>query len=66
MRGRAFALYTAARNAAELGALGAAGALIGAIGAQAALVLAGTIPLGLGVESLLLLTPPLRWRMAHA
>jgi hypothetical protein len=65
-RGRAFALYNAARNAAELGALGAAGALIGAIGSQAALVLAGTIPLALGAGSLLLIITRPSWRTAHA
>jgi MFS family permease len=57
LRGRAFAVYNAARNGAELGALGAAGVLIGAIGAQTALLLAGAIPLAIGVASLLLLSP---------
>ena len=42
--GRAFAAYNAARNAAELGALGAGGALVGALGARNALVLAGLGP----------------------
>jgi Na+/melibiose symporter-like transporter len=42
--GRAFAAYNAARNAAELGALGAGGALVGVLGARNALVLAGLGP----------------------
>ena len=42
--GRAFAAYNAARNAAELGALGAGGLLVGALGARNALVLAGLGP----------------------
>ena len=67
LRGRAFAGYNAARNAAELGALGAAGVLIGAIGAQPALLLAGAIPLAIGVAGLLFLTPtPTLRRTAHA
>ena len=43
--GRAFAAYNAARNAAELGALGAGGALVGAVGARNALVIAGLGPM---------------------
>jgi MFS family permease len=58
LRGRSFAVYNAARNGAELGALGAAGVLIGAIGARPALLLAGAIPLAVGVASLLLLSSP--------
>ena len=42
--GRAFAAYNAARNAAELGALAAGGALVGALGARNALVVAGLGP----------------------
>ena len=57
LRGRAFAAYNAARNAAELGALGAAGVLVGAIGAQPALLLAGLAPLAIGVAALLLVAP---------
>jgi MFS family permease len=53
LRGRAFAAYNAARNAAELGALGAGGVLIGAIGAQPALLLSGVVPLAIGVAALL-------------
>jgi MFS family permease len=43
--GRAFAAYNAARNAAELGALGAGGAIVGAAGARNALVIAGLGPM---------------------
>jgi MFS family permease len=57
-RGRAFALYNAARNGAELGALGAGGVLIGAIGAQPALLLSGVVPLTVGVAALLVLACP--------
>jgi Na+/melibiose symporter-like transporter len=66
--GRAFAVYNAARNGAELGALGAAGVLIGAIGAQPALLLAGAAPLVIGLAALLLLTGPIPTtrRTAHA
>jgi MFS family permease len=39
LRGRAFALYNAGRNGAELGALALAGVLVGAVGAQTALLL---------------------------
>jgi MFS family permease len=68
LRGRSFAVYNAARNGAELGALGAAGVLVGAIGAQPALFLAGAIPLAVGVISLLVLVRPttLIRRPAHA
>ncbi len=67
LRGRAFAAYNAARNAAELGALGAGGVLVGAIGAQPALLLAGAVPLLIGVAALLfLITPTTTRRIAHA
>jgi predicted MFS family arabinose efflux permease len=67
LRGRAFAGYNAARNGAELGALGAGGVLIGAIGSQTALLLAGAIPLVIGIAALLLLAPtPTPRRTAHA
>jgi MFS family permease len=65
LRGRAFALYNAARNGAEIGALALGGVLVGAIGAQTALLLSGAIPLVIGVASLLLITTPTR-RTAHA
>jgi Na+/melibiose symporter-like transporter len=54
VRGRAFAGYNAARNAAELGALGLGGVLVGLIGARATLALSGAIPLLLGLSALLL------------
>jgi MFS family permease len=41
VHGRAFAAYNAARNAAELAAVGAGGLLVGLLGASAALALAG-------------------------
>ena len=66
LRGRAFAAYNAARNAAELGALGAGGVLVGAIGAQPALLLAGAVPLLIGVTALLFLITPTTRRIAHA
>jgi MFS family permease len=65
LRGRAFALYNAARNGAELGALVLAGVLVKAIGAQAALLLSGAIPLAIGVIALVFITTPNR-RTAHA
>jgi sugar phosphate permease len=43
--GRAFGAYNAARNAAELGALGAGGAIVGAVGARDALLIAGAGPM---------------------
>jgi MFS family permease len=68
LRGRAFAAYNAARNAAELGALGGGGVLIGAIGAQPALLLSGAVPLAIGVAALLVLaqSTPTTTRTAHA
>jgi sugar phosphate permease len=65
LRGRAYAVYNAARNGAEIGALVLAGVLVGAIGAQTALLLSGAIPLAIGVASLLLITTPTR-RTTHA
>ena len=59
LRGRAFAAYNAARNGAELCALGAAGVVIGAIGAQPALLLSGAIPLAIGLAGLLIVAPSL-------
>ena len=44
VHGRAFAAYNAARNTAELAAVGAGGLLVGALGPRAALVLAGLGP----------------------
>jgi hypothetical protein len=47
--GRAFAAYNAARNTAELGALGAGGVLVGVLGAQTALLIAGLGPVFAGL-----------------
>ncbi|HET9738633.1 MAG TPA: MFS transporter [Solirubrobacteraceae bacterium] len=57
-RGRAFAAYNAARNGAELAALGAGGVIVGLAGAQLALAVAGAVPLGIGVVTLLVITAP--------
>jgi hypothetical protein len=54
LRGRAFAGYNAARNAAELGALGLGGVLVNVIGARATLSLSGAVPLLLGLVALAL------------
>jgi MFS family permease len=64
LRGRGFALYNAARNGAELGALALAGAVVGVIGSQAALFLSGAIPFAIGAGALLLIITPTR-RTAH-
>ncbi len=56
LRGRAFAGYNAARNAAELGAIGLGGMLVGAIGSRPALALSGVIPLALALASLTYIT----------
>lgn len=55
LRGRAFAAYNAARNGAELGALGLGGALVGLVGARLALALSGLVPLAIGVAALIIL-----------
>jgi MFS family permease len=44
LRGRAWAAYSAGRNAAELFALVAGGLLVAAIGARWTLLLAGALP----------------------
>jgi MFS family permease len=59
-RGRAFAAYNAARNGAELAALGAGGVIVGVAGAQLALALAGAVPLAIGVVTLLIVPAPAR------
>jgi MFS family permease len=56
LRGRAFAAYNAARNAAELGALAAGGVLVGVLGARVALLISGAVPLAIGVIALLSVT----------
>jgi hypothetical protein len=50
--GSAFAAYGAARNTAELGALGLGGVLVAALGAQPALLLAGLGPVVAGLAAL--------------
>jgi MFS family permease len=52
LHGRAFAAYNAARNTAELGAVGAGGALVSALGPRAALLLAGLGPIVVAVAGL--------------
>jgi MFS family permease len=47
--GRAFAAYGAARNAAELGALGLGGVMVATLGAQPALLIAGLGPVVAGL-----------------
>jgi MFS family permease len=55
LHGRAFAAYNAARNTAELGALGAGGVLVTALGPRNALVVAGLGPVVAGLAGLLAL-----------
>jgi MFS family permease len=57
-RGRAFAAYNAARNGAEMAALGAGGVIVGLAGSQVALAVAGAVPLAIGVVTLLVITAP--------
>lgn len=56
MRGRVFAAYNAARNAAELGALSLGGVLVGLAGARTALALSGAVPLAIALAALLFTT----------
>jgi hypothetical protein len=66
-RGRAFAAYNAARNGAELAALGAGGVIVGLAGSQLALAVAGAVPLAIGLVTLLVITTPAaRGRPAYA
>jgi MFS family permease len=55
LHGRAFAAYSAARNAAELSALSAGGLLVAAIGPRPALVIAGLGPVIAALAGLALL-----------
>jgi MFS family permease len=64
--GRAFAAYNAARNTAELGALGAGGVLVTAIGPRAALALAGLGPVVAAVAGLAALRRRARTPARHA
>jgi MFS family permease len=52
IHGRAFAAYNAARNGAQLGAVGAGGLLVSALGPRAALALAGLGPVLAAVAGL--------------
>jgi MFS family permease len=65
-RGRAFAAYNAARNGAELAALGAGGVIVGLAGSQLALAVAGAVPLAIGIVTLLVITAPAARRPAYA
>jgi Na+/melibiose symporter-like transporter len=53
--GRAFAAYNAARNTAELGALGLGGVALSLVGAQTALLIAGLGPVAAGLIGLAVL-----------
>jgi hypothetical protein len=53
LHGRAFGAYNAARNATELGAVGAGGVLVTALGPRAALALAGLGPIVAAVAGLI-------------
>ena len=69
LHGRAFAAYSAARNAAELVALAAGGLLVAAIGPRPALLIAGLGPVVLAAGGLAILRPvaePLTTRGAEA
>ncbi|HYI35025.1 MAG TPA: MFS transporter [Thermoleophilaceae bacterium] len=58
MHGRAFAAYGAARNCAELAAIGVGGALVAGVGPSVALLIAGTAPVLLGLAGLAVLGRP--------
>ena len=64
VHGRAFAAYGAARNGAELAALGAGGVLVAAIGPRTALLLAGLGPVVAALAALAALHRP--WRRVAA
>jgi MFS family permease len=59
LHGRAFAAYNAARNAAELSAIGVGGALVAGVGASTALAIAGVGPVVFGLAALMALRRPL-------
>jgi MFS family permease len=61
VHGRAFAAYNAARNAAELGAIGASGLLVAALGARSALAVAGLGPVIAGLLGLAALRASGQW-----
>lgn len=64
VHGRAFAAYNAARNGAEVAALGAGGLLVSAIGPRWALLLAGLGPVGAALGGLAALHRP--WARVRA
>jgi MFS family permease len=64
LRGRAFAAYNSARNAAELAALVGGGLLISALGARWTLLLAGALPLLVAAAALFRVWMPERGRLA--
>ena len=52
LHGRAFAAYNGLRNAAEMGALAAGGVLVATIGARWTLLVAGWLPIAVGLAAL--------------
>lgn len=52
LRGRAYAAYNGIRNAAELFALGAGGAMVAVLGGRGTLFLAGVLPMAVGLAGL--------------
>jgi MFS family permease len=66
LRGRAFAAYNGARNAAELGALALGGFIVGAFGARTGLLISGLGPAAIGLVCLLYLTTTLEGSTTHA
>jgi MFS family permease len=54
LHGRAFAAYNGLRNAAEMAALAAGGALVATIGARWTLLFAGWLPIAVGIVALAL------------
>jgi MFS family permease len=65
VHGRAFAAYNAARNTAELGAVGAGGVLVSALGPRAALMVAGLGPILAALAGLTALRRPGRAALRH-
>jgi Na+/melibiose symporter-like transporter len=59
LHGRAYAAYNAARNTAELVALGAGGLVVAALGPRPALLIAGLSPVALAAAGLAVLPQPL-------
>jgi hypothetical protein len=65
LRGRAFAAYNSARNAAELAALVGGGLLISVLGARWTLLLAGALPVLVAAAALARGWTPARPRLAE-